>query len=158
MYATFKDHATELPISNEVKNVVRLFNTSPEEMNTSFFDSNAVNPEMVSISEPLISSNCSETSSVSSKESSHLRDLKTEMDNICLKEAEQFVLFENTLEEKVGENFLGDGKFNEKFMLVGDNVDLLKPRHMSRDRSNRGLHTFQMIAVKNRIPLPEKPH
>ena len=69
-----------------------MFNTSPEEMNTSFFDSNAVNPEMVSISEPLISSNCSETSSVSSKESSHLRDLKTEMDNICLKEAEQFFI------------------------------------------------------------------
>ena len=132
-----------------------MFNTSPEEMNTSFFDSNAINPEMVSISEPLISSNCSETSSVSSKESSHLRDVKTEMDNICLKDAEQFVLFENTLEEKVGENLLGDGKFNEKFMLVGDNVDLLKPRHMSRDRSNRGLHMFHMIAVKNRIPLPE---
>ena len=84
-----------------------------------------------------------------------MRDLKTEMDNICLKDAEQFVLFENTLEEKVGENLLGDGKFNEKFMLVGDNVDLLKPRHMSRDRSNRGLHMFHMIAMKNRIPLPE---
>ena len=107
-------------------------------MNTSFCDSNAVNPEMVLINEPLFSSNCSETFSVSSKESSQFGDLETKMDNICLKGAEQFALFENTLEEKVEENLIIDCKFNEKFMLVGDNVDLLvKSRHMSRDRSNR---------------------
>ena len=105
--------------------MVPLFNISPEEMNTSFFDSNAVNPEMALINEPLISSNCSETSSVSSKESSQLGDFETEMDNICLEEAEQFELFENTLEEKVEENLVADGKFNKKFMLVGDNADLL---------------------------------
>ena len=69
--------------------MVPLFNMSPEEMNTSFFDSNAVNPEMVLINEPLISSNCSETSSVPSKESSQSGDFETEMDNICLEEAEQ---------------------------------------------------------------------
>ena len=41
-------------------------------------------------------------------------------------------------------------------MLVGDNADLLvKPWHMSRDRSNRHLHVFHMIAVKKRIPIPE---
>ena len=115
-------------------------------MNTSFFESNVVNPEM-------ISTNCSETSSVSSKESSQLRDLETEMDKICLKEAKQFVLFENTPEEKVEKNLIGDGKFNEKFMLFGRNVfQLVKPRHMSRDRSNRDLHVFHIIAVKNRIP------
>ena len=125
-------------------------------MNTSFFDSNAVNPEMALINEPLISSNCSETSSVSSKESSQLGDFETEMDNICFKKAEQFVLLENTLEEKVEENLVADGKFNKKFMLVGDNADLLvKSWHMSRDRSNRHLHVFHMIAVKKRIPIPE---
>ena len=60
---TRKDRAAELSLSNEVKNAVPLFNMSPEEMNTSFFDSNALNREMVLINEPLISSNCSETSS-----------------------------------------------------------------------------------------------
>ena len=105
--------------------MVPLFNMSPEEMNKSFFDSNAANPEMVLINEPLISSNFSETSSVSSKESSQLGDFETEMDNICFKKAEQFVLLENTLEEKVEENLVADGKFNKKFMLVGDNADLL---------------------------------
>ena len=61
--ATLKDRAAELPLSNEVKNAVPLFNMSPEERNTSFFHSNAVNSEMVLINEPLISSNCAETSS-----------------------------------------------------------------------------------------------
>ena len=115
--ATFKDRAAELPISNEVKDVVPLLNMSPEEMNTSFFDSNTVNPEMVLINKPLFSSNCSETSSVSSKESSQLGDLETEMNNICLKGAEQFALFENTLEEKVEENLTTDCKLNEKCLL-----------------------------------------
>ena len=154
--ATFKDRAAELPISNEVKDVVPLLNMSPEEMNTSFFDSNTVNPEMVLINKPLFSPNCSETSSVSSKESSQLGDLETEMDNICLKGVEQFALFENTLEEKVEENLTTDCKLNKKFMLVGDNVDLLvRLRHILRDRSNRDLHMFHMIAVKNKIPIPE---
>ena len=78
------------------------------------------------------------------------------MGNICLKEAEQFVLFENTPEEKVEKILIGHGKFNKKFMLVWNNVYLLvKPWHMSRDWSNRDLHMFYIIAVKSRILIPE---
>ena len=78
------------------------------------------------------------------------------MDNIFLEIAEQFLLFENTPEEKVQENVIGGGKFNEKSMSVEDNVALLvRPRHMSKDQSNRHLHMLHMIAVENRILIPE---
>ena len=65
-------------------------------------------------------------------------------------------MFENTPEEKVQENVIGGGKFNEKFVFVRDNFGLLvKPRHMSKDQTNRHFHMFHMIAAKNRILIPE---
>ena len=146
----------KFPISNEVENLVPLFSILPKEMNNSFFNGNAVNPERVLINKPLISCKCSETYTVLFKEASQFGDLKTEMDNIFLEIAEQFLLFENTPEEKVQKNAIGGGKFNEKFMFVEDNVGLrVKPRHMSKDESNRHLQMLHMIAVKNRILIPE---
>ena len=64
-------------------------------------------------------------------------------------------MFQNTSGEKVEDNLIREGRFNEKFVLAGDTVDLLvKPRYMSRTRSNRDLHMFHMIAVKIIIPIP----
>ena len=41
-------------------------------------------------------------------------------------------------------------------MSVEDNVALLvRPRHMSKDQSNRHIHMLHMIAVENRILIPE---
>lgn len=146
----------KIPISNEVENLVPLFSILPKETNNSFFNGNAVNPERVLINEPLISSKCSETYTVLFKEASQLGDLETEIDNIFLEIAEQFLLFENTSEEQVQENVIGGGKFNEKFMSVEDNIALLvRPRHMSKDQSNRHLHMLHMIAVEKRILIPE---
>ena len=45
--------------------------------------------------------------------------------------------------------------FDDKFMVVGDNLDLItKRRHMTIDKSNIDYHLFHSIAVKNRIETP----
>ena len=96
--------------------MVPLFNNiSIEKINTNFFDSNAVNSATVLINETVISSECSEISSVTSKESSYF---EIEMDKICLEETEQFLLFESTLEGKLKKNLIGDSKFSEKFVVI----------------------------------------
>ena len=46
--------------------------------------------------------------------------------------------------------------FEGKYMLVGDNLDLrVKRRHMTIDRQNKDMHLYNLIAVKNRVALPE---
>ena len=58
--------------------------------------------------------------------------------------------------KKVDINIISNLTFHPKFMIVGDNVDLLtKRRHYLMGKGNIDRHSFNIIVVSNRIKLPD---
>ena len=104
------------------------FKMFSEEMNISFFDSNAATPKILITEEPMASSKSLASSLISSQESSQLGDLEEQMENACLKESEHLTFSTDVAEDVKEDDLIGDGKFHDKFMIVGDNVDVkVKP-------------------------------
>ena len=91
------------------------------------------------------------------KEESELRELKIKCQPIRTKIEEGNYTFQDRVNLRKLEETIAEAQacHHPGFKLVGDNIDWnINPRHWTRTAGRRGLHYFNLMAVKNRVRRP----